>query len=274
MKEQDITGKWALVTGAASGMGRTTSLELARAGANLILVDICGEPLGLVAREVEALGVECHTFCVDLCDWDQVKGMADTINSRWGAVDILVNNAGIAHMSHIVDTTIEEWQRLMNVNCWTIIHMVNAFAPAMMKRKRGQIINVSSGQAFFAVPTWGAYAATKFWVDGYSEALRYEMYIHGVGVSCVYPGIVRTPFYDNITGGRMVRLSMKLLMATAVKPEYVSRLTVKGIRRNRKMIMPLVVWPIYILRPLLPIPFELAGRIVAWALRKEARVTE
>jgi NADP-dependent 3-hydroxy acid dehydrogenase YdfG len=171
MKQQDITGKWALVTGAGSGMGRTTSLELARAGANLILVDICGEAVGSVAKEAEALGAEVHTYCSDLTDWDQVKGMADTINARWGAVDILINNAGIAHMSYLVDTTFEDWKKLWDINVWTVIYMVRAFAPAMMKKKSGQIVNVSSGQAFFPVPTWGAYAVSKFAVDGYSEAL-------------------------------------------------------------------------------------------------------
>lgn len=271
MKQQDISGKWALVTGAGSGMGRTTSLELAKAGANMILVDICGEALGRVAKEIEATGVEVQTFCVDLCDYSQVKGMADTINARYGAVDILVNNAGIAHMAYTVDTSIEEWKKLLDVNVWTIIYMVKAFAPAMMKRKSGQIVNISSGQAFFSVPTWGPYATTKFAVDGYSEALRYELYWHNVSVSCVYPGIVKTPFYDEITGGRLVRLGMKLLMATAMKPETMSRITVKGILKKKKMIIPAIMWPVYLLKPIMPWPFEIAGRVVALALRREQR---
>jgi short-subunit dehydrogenase len=269
MKQQDITGKWALVTGAGSGMGRTTSLQLARAGANLILVDICGEAMGNVAREVEAIGVEVQTFCADLTDFDQVQNMADTINARYGAVDILVNNAGIAHMSYTVDASVEDWQKLLDVNVWSIIYMVKAFAPAMMKRKDGQIVNISSGQAFFAVPTWGPYATTKYAVAGYSEALRYEMYWHNVAVTTVYPGIVRTPFYDSITGGWMVRIGMKLLMATAMKPESMSKITVKGIIKKKKLIIPAIMWPVYVLKPIMPWPFEIAGRIVAWALRKE-----
>jgi short-subunit dehydrogenase len=272
MAQKDITGKWALVTGAGSGMGRTTSLALAREGANLVLVDICGEALGSVAREVEALGRECQTFCVDVTNWDQIKGMADTINARYGGIDILINNAGIAHMGFTVDTSFEEWRRLLDINLWSIIYMVKAFAPAMMKRKSGHIVNVSSGQAFFAVPTWGPYACTKFAVDGYSEALRYEMYMHGVSVSTVYPGIVRTPFYDSITGGFMVKVGMWFLMATASKPEAVSKLTVKGVKKNRKMIIPFIMWPVYLFKPIAPMPFEIAGRIVAWALRREQRL--
>lgn len=270
MKEFVLNGKWALVTGAGSGMGRTTSIELAREGANLILVDISGEAMGKVALELEAMGAQVQTFCVDVTDPDQVRRMADTVHTRWGAVDVLVNNAGIAYMNHMVDTTAEDWKRLFDVNMWSIIHMVNAFAPEMMKRKSGQIVNVSSGQAFFSVPTWGAYAATKFWVDGFSEALRYELYWHRVGVSCVYPGIVRTPFYDEITGGLLVKAGLKVLMATAWKPETVSRLVVRGIKKRRKMIMPAIVWPIYVLKPAMPHLFELTGRLIAWALRKES----
>ncbi|PKQ28356.1 MAG: acetoin dehydrogenase [Candidatus Anoxymicrobium japonicum] len=269
MKQDDFTGKWALVTGAGGGMGRTTSLELARAGANLILVDISGEAIGTVAREVEALGVECQTFCVDVTDFDQINSMADTVKAHYGAVDILVNNAGVAHMAHIVDTTIDEWKKLLDINLWSIIYMVGAFAPEMIRRKSGHIVNISSGQAFFAVPSWGAYATTKFAVDGYSEALRYELYSSGVSVSCVYPGVVRTSFYDSITGGLLVRLGMKFILATAMKPEAMSRLIVKGIRKNKKMIMPLAMRPIYALKPIMPLPFEIVGKVVARALRKE-----
>ncbi|MFH1149827.1 MAG: SDR family oxidoreductase [Actinomycetota bacterium] len=271
MAQKEIAGKWALVTGAGSGMGRTTSLALAREGANLVLVDICGEALGNVAREAETLGVEVDTFCVDLTKWEQVKGMADTIHARRGAIDILINNAGIAHMSCMVDAPISDWEQLMGVNVWSVIYMCKAFAPEMMKRKSGHIVNISSGQAFFAVPTWGPYATTKFAVDGYSEALRYELYWHGIGVTCVYPGIVRTPFYDQITGGWLVKVGMKILMATAAKPESITKLTIKSIKRNKKMAIPLVVWPIYALKPICPWPFEMAGRLVAWALRKEGK---
>lgn len=273
MRQMDIAGKWALVTGAGSGMGRTTALDLAREGANLMLFDICGETLGQVAREVEELGAEAHTFCVDLTDWEQVRNAADTVNARWGAVDILVNCAGIAHMCHVVDTSVEDWERLLAVNLWTIIHMVKAFAPEMMKKRSGQIVNISSGQAFFAVPTWGPYACTKFAVDGYSEALRYELFWHGVGVTTVFPGVVRTPFYDTITGGLLVRLGMKLLMATAPKPEALSRAMIKGIKKRKKAVIPAVMWPIYLLKRVLPWPFEAAGRAVAWGLRAEGGAT-
>jgi short-subunit dehydrogenase len=271
-EQKQISGKWALVTGAASGMGRLTALELAREGANLILVDVSGEEMGKVARELEAYNVEVDTFCVDLTSWDQVKNMADTIHARRGPVDFLVNCAGIAHMAHLVDTSVEDWKRLLGVNLFSIIHVVNAFAPEMMKRKSGHIVNISSGQAFFAVPTWGAYATTKFAVDGYSEALRYELFWHGVGVSCVYPGIVRTPFYDTITGGPLVRLGMKILMGIAARPEDISKLIVRGIKKNRKTVLQWFVWPLYWMKRVFPWPFELAGRLTARLLRDESRV--
>lgn len=272
MSKQELSGKLAVVTGAASGMGKCVALDLAREGTNLVLVDINGELLGLVALEAEALGVEVHAFAVDLTDYRQVKNMADTVNARFGAIDILVNCAGIAHMGHMIDTTPEHWDRLLGINLYTIIHCVNAFAPAMIARKRGNIMNISSGQAFFAVPTWGAYATTKFAVDGYSEALRYELYWEGIRVSCVYPGVVKTPFYDNITGSPLVKLGMFLLLGIAAKPEALSRLMVKGLKKNKKMVLQWFVWPIYILKRIFPWPYELVGRIGAWLLRRDRGV--
>lgn len=269
MKERSVAGKWALVTGAGSGMGRTTTLELAREGANLILVDICGEDMGNVAREVEALGVEAHTFCVDLTLWEQVENMADAIHARWGAIDILVNCAGIAHMSHMVETTLEDWARLLAVNLWSIIHMVNAFAPEMIKRGSGQVVNISSGQAFFAVPTWGAYACTKYAVDGYSEALRYELFWHGIGVTTVFPGIVKTPFYETITGGPLVRGGMKVLMAVAAKPETLGHMIVKGIKKNKRHVIQPIMLPVYFFKRTMPWMFEVSGRVIAWVLKRE-----
>lgn len=272
MKQQDLIGKLALVTGAASGMGRCVALDLAKEGVNLILVDIDSEALGTVAREADTLGAKAHAFTVDLTDWNQVKNMADTINTRWGAIDILVNCAGIAHMAHMVDTTVEHWDRLLGINLYSIIHTVNAFAPAMMEKKSGNIVNIASGQAFFAVPTWGAYATTKYAVDGFSEALRYELYWDGIQVSCVFPGIVKTPFYESITGTLMMKVSMFLLMSFAAKPETLSRLIVNGIKKNKKVVLQWFVWPAYVLKRVLPWPYDLVGRIGAWFLRREKGV--
>jgi short-subunit dehydrogenase len=266
---KDISGKMAVVCGAGSGMGRCISLDLAREGTNLILMDISGDALGNVAKEVEALGVEAHTFCLDATNWVQVKETADTIHARWGAVDILVNCVGMAHWATILDTTMGDWKKLFDVNLWTMIHTVKAFAPKMVERKSGQIVNFSSGQAFFAVPSWGAYACTKFAVDGYSEALRYELGAYGVIVSCVYPGIVRTPFYDNITGGWMAKGMMWFLLATAAKPETMSRMVVKGIKRRRRRVIPLIMLPVFVFRSLIPWIFDGVGVAIAWVLRKE-----
>ncbi len=269
MKLGTVSGKMVLVTGAASGMGRCLSLDLAREKAKLILVDICGDELGNVAQEIETLGAEAHTFCVDLTNWEEVERMAQTIHSRWGALDVLVNCAGIAHMCHIVDTPLEDWECLLRVNLWSIIHMVKAFAPEMRKKRSGQIVNFSSGQAFFAVPTWGPYACTKYAVDGYSEALRYELYWDGIGITTVFPGVVRTPFYSCITGGPLVRIGFRLLMGVAAKPETISKMVVRAIKKNKKYVIPPDMWPVYLLKRLIPWPFELVGRIVAWGLRKE-----
>jgi len=267
---KDLKGRRALVTGAASGMGRTTSLELAREGVDLILVDIRGEPLGQVAREAEACGVDVHTFSLDLADWDQVKRAADTIHSRWGAVDVLVNCAGVLYMSHIMDTTVEDWQRLLGVNLWSIIHTVKAFAPEMMRRKSGHIVNISSGQAYFAVPMSGAYASTKYAVDGYSEALHYELHWHGIGVTTVYPGIVRTHLYDRVSGSLLIRLAMKVILATAAKPEKLGRMIVDGIKKNRRIVnQSLATWTGYLLKHIMPWPFEAVGLGASWLLRRE-----
>lgn len=272
MAQKEIAGKWALVTGAGSGMGRATALELARNGANLILNDISGEAAGRVAAEIEAMGAEVHTFCADLRDYRQVENMADAVHARWGAVDILINCVGIAHMATVLDTTVEDWKLLFDCNLMTMIHTVKAFGPRMVERRSGHIVNISSGQAFFAVPTWGAYACTKFAVDGYTEALRAELYIHGVDVSCVYPGVVRTPFYDCIADGLsnfVAKYGLKVLLRFASKPESMGLLIVKGTRKRKKLIMQWFVWPIYWLKRILPWPFDAAAVAAAWLLKNE-----
>lgn len=261
---KELAGKMALVTGAASGIGRATSLELAREGANLLLVDIDDDGLGSVAKEVDAIGVEAHTFKVDVAVWEQVRDMAETVHARWGPLDVLVNNAGVAIHRDLAFTSIEEWRRMIGVNLWGPIHFVNAFVPEMIRRRSGHVVNVSSWVAFFSFPGNGAYNATKYAVDGFSDALRYECRRYGVGVTTVYPGVVATPFYDRIEGNFWTRLGLKIIPLIAHKPETLGKKIVGAIkRRRRRLLVGSVAFVTFYLGGLLDFFLEGLGRLFA-----------
>ena len=261
---KEITGKRALVTGAASGIGRCTALELAREGVNLFLVDVDGEGLAEVATEADALGVEAHLFTVDVSDWDQVKGLADLIHSRWGPLDILINNAGLAIYRDLAFTPLSEWKRMIGVNLWGPIHFVNAFVPEMIGRRSGHVVNVASWVSFFSFPGSGAYNTTKYAVDGFSNALRYECHRYRVGVTTVFPAVVRTSFYDKIEGNVWTRIGLKVIPFIAYKPETLGRRIVTGIKKGRRRLLigPIAFMTFY-LGGLMDLFLEGLGRVVA-----------
>ncbi|MFH1148941.1 MAG: SDR family NAD(P)-dependent oxidoreductase [Actinomycetota bacterium] len=269
---KDLAGRLALVTGAASGIGRCTALELGRQGAELLLVDVDGEHLGEVARELEASGAKAHPFCVDVSDWEQVSGLADLVHARWGPLDILVNNAGFAIYRDLVFTTMDEWEALLGANLWGLIHFCNAFVPGMMKRRSGHVVNVASWMAFFSLPGSGAYNSTKAAVDGYSSALRYELNRFHVKVTTVYPVIVGTRFYEEIQGNLWTRLGLKIVPLVAQKPEALAARIVKAIHSGRRRVLvgPPAFLAFYF-GGLLDLFFEGVGRLVArLTCRREA----
>ena len=261
---KELAGKRVLVTGAASGIGRCTALELAREGANLLLVDVDDAGLGEVAGDVEALGVEAHFFRVDVSDWEQVKSLADTVHARWGALDVLINNAGIAIHRDLAFTSIDEWKSMLGVNLWGTIHFVNAFVPEMIKRRSGQVVNVASWVAFFSFPGSGAYNTTKYAVDGFSNALRYECHRYHVGVTTVYPAVVRTRFYDEIEGNLWTRLGLKVLPLIAHKPETMGKKIVGAIKKGkRRLLVGSIAYATFYLGGLIDFFLEGVGRLVA-----------
>lgn len=180
----------ALVTGAASGIGRATSLELARRRASLALVDIDASGLASVAEEARALGVHVRTHVVDVADADAIDALAREV----GTIDLLVNNAGIAVAAPFVHTSARDWERLFGVNVLGPLRLTRAFLPAMIARKSGQIVIVASLAGLVGAPALVAYTTTKFAVVGFAEALRLELAGTGVGVTTVCPGFVRTNF--------------------------------------------------------------------------------
>ena len=260
-----VKGKKVLITGGASGIGRCTAENFARAGAELILTDIDESALEAAAKKIGELGAKVHTRVVDVADRDQVEELAAWINDGLGGLDILVNNAGIGHLGELAETNLETWRRLMAVNFWGPLHHVYAFLPSMIARKGGHIVNVSSGQAFFRLPTWGAYATIKLALGAFSEILHFEVAKHGIKVTTVYPFMVNTPFYDEVkveTFG--ARLSMKLLPYYSMTPERVGRIIFRAIRKEKRVEMVSIFNDVGFYSRLLP-PLS---NVISWTTNK------
>jgi len=187
----------ALVTGAASGIGRALALELARKGARVALVDIDRAGLASVLGEVRRLApdVEASAHVIDLADPEAVDALAKAALSELGHVDLLVNNAGVAVVSPLVRMTTSDWSLLTGVNVWGPIRLTQALLPSMLARKSGRIVMTASLAGLIGAPGMVAYSTTKFAIVGFTEALRHEVEGQGVGVTLVCPGYVRTGFH-------------------------------------------------------------------------------
>lgn len=194
-------GRRALVTGAGSGIGRATSLELARRGARLDLVDIDADGVEETAEVVRALGHVAMAHVVDMSQSAEVDDLARRV-LRDGGIDVLVNNAGVAVVAPFLRTTEEDWEWLFAVNLWGPVRLTRALLPRMIERRDGHVVMVASLAGLVGAPGLVAYGTTKFALVGLTEALRLEIADAGVGVTLVCPGFVRTNFakasrYDN-----------------------------------------------------------------------------
>ncbi len=187
----NVSGKVALVTGAASGIGRETAEALARAGARVIVCDVDEEKLAEVGA---ALGSACVlSRKVDVGSADAMRAFAAEVHGQVGVVDVLVNNAGVGLAGGLLGTSLDDWAWVLRVNLWGVIHGCHFFVPPMVARGAGgHIVNVSSTFGFFAAPDVIGYSTSKFAVFGLSESLRGELAPHGIGVSVVCPGVVAT----------------------------------------------------------------------------------
>jgi NAD(P)-dependent dehydrogenase (short-subunit alcohol dehydrogenase family) len=233
-----LKGQKVLITGAAAGIGRCAAKEFAAAGCVLILTDVNGAALTETADALRAAGATVHARTVDVSDRKAVDDLAAWVERDLGGLDVLINNAGIGHNAELADTSIATWERLLAINFWGPLYHVYAFLPGMIARKKGRIVNVSSGQAFFRLPTWGAYAVIKLALGAFSEMLRFEIAKHGVKVTTVYPFMVNTGFYNGVEGETWgARMSMRLLPYYSMTPEKVGRILFTAVRDGKAVEM-------------------------------------
>ena len=182
------------MTGAGSGIGRAVALELVRRGARVAISDVDVEGLAGTADLVAAAGGEAHQSPLDVGDRDAVGAYAAAVAEHFGVVHQVYNNAGVAWARPILETTVEEFDRVLRVNLWGVIHGTLAFLPHLVASGDGHVVNVSSLNGFFAQPRMAHYCTSKFAVRGFTESVRADMVEAGlpVRVSVVHPGGVRT----------------------------------------------------------------------------------
>jgi len=232
----NLSKKRVLITGAASGIGLCAAKEFAKAGSHLILTDINAEGVKHAEKELCGYGVEVVSRVVDVMQRDQVEDLAAWVIDDVGDLDILINCAGIGYQGELADTSLETWNELLGINLLGPLYHVYAFLPHFKQRRAGHIVNISSGQAIFRLPTWGAYASIKAALGTFSEILYYELRKYNIKVTTVYPFMVNTPFYSRIHAEtRGSKLAMRLVPFYSMRPEKVGRIIFNAVRKQARV---------------------------------------
>ena len=196
-----IEGRVAAVTGAASGIGRALSVELARRGAHLAISDVdeAGLAETMLRAERSAHGTKVTSAVVDVADREAVHDWADAVVAEHGRANLIFNNAGVGVGATIEAISYDDFDWLMGINFWGVVHGTKAFLPHLKASGAGHVVNISSVFGLFAVPTQSAYNAAKFAVRGFTDCLRMELEIEGAPVSAttIHPGGIRTNIARN-----------------------------------------------------------------------------
>jgi NAD(P)-dependent dehydrogenase (short-subunit alcohol dehydrogenase family) len=276
----NLDGKRCLITGAASGIGRATARAAAARGAELFLTDRDAEGLERVAAEIRAAGgTVTHFAAADVADHEAVVALAAEVHALARNMDVVMNIAGISTWGKIEQLEHEHWRRTIEIDLMGPISVLECFVPPMIEARRGgHIVNVASVAGLFGLPWHAPYSAAKFGLRGVSEVLRFDLRKHGIGVSLVCPGAVKTPLVGtvDIVGVDRESPKMRKLIALferrAVTPESVAEKIVAAIESNRYMVFTspdgrILHW---IQRKFSP-PYELVMRIMNRELDRAAR---
>jgi 3-oxoacyl-[acyl-carrier protein] reductase len=193
-----LTGKKALVTGGARGIGQAIALEFAKEGADVAILDLRAADAEATAAQVCALGVRGYAVTADVGEEQQVQAAVEKVIAEFGQIDILVNNAGIESASFIVDMPTAMWDKMMLINLRSVFLCSRAVLPAMIERNRGRIINVASQLAHKGAKELAHYAAAKAGVIGFTRSLAYEVGDKGITVNAICPGPTNTELFRSL----------------------------------------------------------------------------
>ncbi len=224
---KNFSGKVAVITGGAGGLGRAVGLRLAKGGAKVALWDIGEEALKSAVKEIKAAGGEARGYVVDVTDARAVREAAGRVREDLGPVDILDNNAGIVNSGDFLDTSEDQFRLSIDVNLKSYLWCTKEFLPGMITRGSGHLIMIASASGLLAVPGLAIYSATKHAVVGFSEALRLELRkkgVSGVGMTIVCPSYISTGMFEG---------AKPPLLTRWLTPDGVAERIISAVRRNR-----------------------------------------
>ncbi|WP_434442946.1 SDR family oxidoreductase [Lentzea sp. E54] len=229
-----------VITGGGSGIGRATAVAFAKAGARVVVSDVDFR----AARETADM-VGGHAYEVDVRSEEAVRAWARQVADEHGVPDVVVNNAGIGHSGSFLSTSTEQWQRVLDVNLWGVVHGCRAFGELMVERgEGGHIVNLSSAAAYLPSKILSAYATSKAAVSMLSDCLRAELAPHAIGVSAICPGVVNTNITATTTFSGVSaeeerykqNSASRLYARRGFGPEGVATEIVRAVRRNRAVV--------------------------------------
>ncbi|HET8925122.1 MAG TPA: SDR family oxidoreductase [Candidatus Acidoferrum sp.] len=233
----------AVVTGAGSGIGRALAQQLAEAGSALALADVDEAGLMQTAQSLTSKNAPVSTHVIDVADEAGMSAFAEDVRRRHGRVTLLINNAGVSLHGNFDEISLDDFRWVMNINFWGTVYGVKYFLPILKGEKQAHIVNLSSVFGLIAPVGQIPYAASKFAVRGFTEALRHELEGTSVRVSCVHPGGIRTPIarHSRLGAGAPSDLGQKNITRferlAQTSPEAAAGRILRGVERGEPRIL-------------------------------------
>ena len=258
-----------VISGASSGIGEATARIFAQNGYRVVLAARRQERLASLAEEIGVAGGEALAVGTDVSRLESIQKLVETALSHYGQIDVLFNNAGFGRLNWLEELDpVQDIQALIQVNVLGLIQLTQATLPHMIERRGGHIINMASIAGWVATPTYSVYAASKFAIRGFTDALRREVRVWGVQVSGIYPGAVETEF--SLHTGMRRKTGIGTPRRLRLSSEQVGRAVFQLVQRPRRtVILPWQLVPGIWLNTFFP---GLADRIMEWGFVRRERL--
>jgi short-subunit dehydrogenase len=258
----NILGVVTILTGAASGIGAALAVQLAAKGAKLALVDRDAAGLEAIAVQARAAGANVTTHALDIADAAAIAALPAAVEQAHGAATILINNAGVALAGTFELASLEDFEWLMNINFWGAVRLTYAFLPQLRRAPAAQIVLTSSVFGLIGPPGQTAYAASKFALRGFGEALRHELESTNIGVTLVHPGGINTNIARNSRIGKfldpaLARAGIEMFQKSLkTSPNTAAARIITGIeKRQNRVLIGADAYQIDIIQRLLPVRY-------------------